>query len=263
MFAIALTAVLLCPQEPGKKPEPKKPPESKVSESKTPESKIKVWDDKQAKAAVAIFKKASKTKRGKKLSMAQRMENVDKLAEGRNNQLVKPLAEVVVKDRAITIKRAAAKALGHQPEKTARAAIIKLLGDKKNRLDPQVKAELVVALDKSGYQAKDWKLLERLFGTEFSEKRSKLQKNIFILAKNHREKQALNLLCEHIGEPGLDIVDVDGGSNPPAEYWKARWHAWRVWREDAKAAMFEITGQRFSTKREAKIWIQKNRKKLR
>jgi hypothetical protein len=36
-----------------------------------------------------------------------------------------------------------------------------------------------------------------------------------------------------------------------------------VWREDVKATLLALTGQRFSTAEEARIWIKKNGAELR
>jgi hypothetical protein len=35
-----------------------------------------------------------------------------------------------------------------------------------------------------------------------------------------------------------------------------------VWRNDVKEALYQITGQRFVTGKEAKAWLAKNRSKL-
>ena len=78
------------------------------------------------------------------------------------------------------------------------------------------------------------------------------------MLKANKEKQAWKLVVEHIDEPYPE--EIDPLSNPPAEYWERRWKAWRIWRSDAKEALFAITGQRFSSKKEAKVWIRANGK---
>jgi hypothetical protein len=82
-----------------------------------------------------------------------------------------------------------------------------------------------------------------------------------VLAKNHKELEALDLLLENLDEPAP--ANVDDPSNPPAEYWEMRWKAWRSWRDDVKEALFAITGQRFNTSAEAREWLDKNLRELR
>ncbi len=64
------------------------------------------------------------------------------------------------------------------------------------------------------------------------------------------------MLLNHIDEPAP--VDVDAASNPPASYWEKRWKAWRLWRDDVKEALYALTGQRFSSGKEARTWIRVN-----
>lgn len=232
------------------------PPES--TKQAAPAVVVKTLTKAEAKAVVASFTTAAKDKDA---TLAQRLEAVEQLGKGSHDNLVKPLARVVRLEKALTVRRAAARALGHQPDKKARPAILKLLGDKKVTETPELGADLVHSLRTAGYErGKDWKVLEPLFEESFEEAYRARQKAIVELAADQIELESLDLLCRHLDEPAPS--DVDAASNPPAEYWEARWKSWRVWRTDVQAALLAITGQRFSTADEARTWIKANRKKL-
>ena len=87
-----------------------------------------------------------------------------------------------------------------------------------------------------------------------------VQKAIIELAGNQKELAAINLLLQHMDEP--QPVFVDDPNNPPADYWERRWNNWEVWRLAVRETLYQITGQRFTKSKEARSWIQKNRRKL-
>ncbi len=249
MTSAVLCLVLLC-QSPATRP-PAKP------QGATPA--VSVWTDSQTRTLLRTHKKGLQANR-RKASMKQRMEAVEALAKGRNKLLVKPLAHVTRHDPAVTIQCSAATALGYQPAKQARTAILALLRSERMEKQPQVLANLVDALGRAGFKPSDWPMLEKLFGREFHKNRVRLQKNIIRLAKSNMVKASLDLLCTHLDEPIPEDVDIL--ANPPKEYWEQRWKAWQVWREDVKGALLAITGHRFSTGKEARVWIRKNAHKI-
>jgi len=213
--------------------------------------KVKKLSDQEARTAVAAFKKSA---RDKKARLTQRVEAVQNLGAGSHKLLVKPLAQTVQKGRSMTVRKKAAELLGHQPPVEARRMIVRLIDAED--LPPEVLAALIRSLSSAGYTSRDWKHIEDLFDRDFNEKYTAVQKAILELVTTHVEKQAWKLLVEHIDEPYPE--EIEPLSNPPAEYWERRWKAWRVWRSDAREALFVITGQRFSSKDEAKTWIDEN-----
>jgi hypothetical protein len=251
MSALCLSLLVVF-QEP---PPPEPPPAPPVV---APAATVEEWTDEQAKAAVGEFRRQMK---GKRLELRDRVEAIERIAKGRNDALVRPLAETVADDGPITVRKLAADALGNQPAQHARPAILRLLRDSNLHKLPQIQASLVAALDRVGYEAKDWSAIDGLFERGYEQERVPLQKCLIQLVANNKEKKALDLLLDHLGEPIPE--NVDDPANPPAEYWEARWKAWQVWREDVKTALFEITGQRFSTPKEAKVWLKKNGDKIR
>ena len=230
-------------------------PQDPPVEALAAEAVVKPLSDREARTVVATFKKSA---RDKEARLAQRVKAVQALGKGRHKLLVKPLATAARKDPSMTVRKTAAQLLGHQPEKEARRALLKLIEGKDR--PPEVLAPLITSLSSAGYQSRDWKKLEDLFALDFNEKYTAVQQAILKLVTAHKEKKAWKLLIEHIDEPAP--VEIEPLSNPPAEYWERRWKAWRVWRSDAKEALFVITGQRFSSKQEAKAWIRENGAKV-
>lgn len=251
MLALALGASLLL-QDP-------QPPKNPPAEP-TPAAEREVvpdWDKKTARSKVKEFEKRLK---GRKVSLKSRMDALEILAGGRSDQLVKPISNLMLKDDSLLVCVRAAEVLAQQPEKAAKPTICRLLATEKFDKKPAVQAALVRALSGCGYASRDWQTLDGLFDKDFGPERTDLQKAILRLVIEHEELQALDFLVEHIGEPMPD--NPDDPLNPPAEYWERRWKAWEVWKEDVKAAMLKLTGQRFSTRKEAKVWLKRNRSKL-
>lgn len=246
----ALFAVVLGVQDPEPKPQdPATPPAQPVAPS------IEDWDDPRVKSELKDF-----TAKIKSNVLRERLEAVTRLASGRNAKLIPPLATVVTRDRALTVRKAAAEALGNQPEREAKAAVLRLLGTDLHEV-PEVQAVLVSALSRLGYQRKrDWEAISGLFERDYGENRMALQRAILALVKEHRELEAIDLLVRNLGEPAPE--NVDDASNPPAEYWERRWKSWQSWRADVKEALLALTGQQFSTAKEAKDWLRENRAKL-
>jgi hypothetical protein len=211
------------------------------------------WTDAEARTALAEFKKAAAVKQAK---LTDRLAAVEALALGSHKSLVRPLADLVRLDDAVTVRKAAAKALAHQPAKDARPAVLRLLADKSVEANGPVATVVVQTLARLGYEPADWKLLENLFRNDYAEEFVPLQQAILVLAKEAKELAALDLLLEHLDEP--IPADEHSPSNPPAEWWEKRWKAWRVWRADVGDALFAITGQRFTTAAEARAWLRKN-----
>jgi hypothetical protein len=244
MLAALLTGVILWQEPPtGPPKEPAPPPSGQT---------IETWDDKKAKSAVEDFNKALKGA----ASMAQRTKALELVAAGSSKLLVKPLAQVVETDRSVVIRKQAAALLANQPAGEANATIVRLV--KSPRLDayPTVQAELVRGLARCAYQPKQWSDIGELFERTYHLERVPLQEAILDLVIAAKELQAMPLLLRNLDEPVPE--NVDAADNPPAEYWRARWESWAVWRPKVKEALFALTGQRFSTAAEAKAWLKKN-----
>lgn len=246
----ALLAGLLLWQEP--KP-PEKPPDQAPTPAPAPAPKaVEVWDDKAAKAAVDEWTKQWKVA----ANMAQKTRALDVFAGGSNKLLVKPLAQVVETEKLIVVRKRAAELLANQPAPDSNTAIRKLLKNARVGSYPPVMAELVRGLARCGYDASQWSDLGDLFERDYHTERVPVQEAILDLVVQHKEVQAVPMLLRNLDEPTPG--SVDDASNPPAEYWEARWKSWSAWRGKVKDALFAVTGQRFSTAAEAKAWLKKN-----
>ncbi len=242
MLTAALTVLLGCQEPPPPAPAPVQSPVPVVAD----------WNDKQAKEAIAAFKQATKGNAG----LADRLRAVEALAQGRHEDLVPPLATTVQADKSLAVRRRAAEVLGQQPAKAANPVIVKLLKHGSVTSQPELQGDLVRGLGKAGYTPRQWREIDGLFDREYGEQRVVLQEAILDLVIQHKETQAIDMLLRNLDEPAP--ANVDDPSNPPAEYWEARWKSWRVWRTKVKDALFALTGQRFSTSAEAKEWLKKN-----
>lgn len=246
MLATALVYCLLWQD-----PEPPQP--ARPSEAEPAEAAVVELTDAEARAAVADFREAV---RGRDVSMADRMRAVEALAGRAHEKLVPPLAEFVLKDESVVLRKRAVELLAVQPDKQAGRALHKLMRVESLKDDPPVHAALIRAWSAAGYEPRHWDEIDDEFGRDYAAERVPVQEAILHLVTAHKEKQAVDMLLENLDEP--IPVDVDSPTNPPAEYWEKRWKAWKVWREQVKEALFAITGQRFSTSAEARAWIRKN-----
>lgn len=255
MFALALTLAMAL-QEPSPPPPPPAEAEKPAAQQAepAPPKQVPPYSDKDAKDAVKSFVKTAKTAS----SMAERTKALDELGKGSHKLLVKPLADVVVGDKSLVVRKHAAQLLAMQPASEVTPVLLKLLADGGLKDKPTVQADLVRALCLTGYQKKHWAQLAGLFERNYAADCVPLHEAILDLVTQHKEQQAVELLLRNMDEPVPE--NVDAGENPPKEYWEARWKAWKSWRGKVKDAMFALTGQRFSSAKEAEAWLRKNGK---
>ena len=255
MLAIALVGVLLFqdPAPSGGTPPKVEAGKSSDSSQSSSSKKLETWPDKDARAKVKAFEKALKPK---KVSMPERKEALEQLAGGVSLHLIKPLQQFIEKDTSVVLKRQAVEMLADQPKDRARPVILKLLKNATVTANPQVQASLITALSNAGYSSEDWQEIDGVLESDYDTERVPVHEAVLDLVAKHKESKAIPMLLRNLDEPSPK--DVDGGANPPAEYWKARWHSWAAWKGRVKDALFAITGQKFSTAAEAKAWLLKN-----
>ncbi len=239
---------LLSWQDPPPVPPPSDAPPAPAAKPRV----LEVLDDKVAKQVAAELEKAV----GGSASMAAKNRALDRVAGSSHALLLKPLANIVEKDKSIVIRGRAAVLLRDQPKPDALDTIRKLLKSSKVQGQPGVLAELVRGMSQCGYEPKQWAEIASLFEVDYKTERVTLQEALLELITTHKEKQAIDLLLRNLDEPTPE--NVHDADNPPQEYWEARWKAWSVWKSKVKDALFAITGQRFSTASEATAWLQKN-----
>jgi hypothetical protein len=254
LAVVGLFALQVAPPQVGQDQGQQKSKSSSNESSSTTSSET--WPDRLAKQKVKAFEKAVKPK---KVSMADRKRALGELKGGISRHLIKPLQRFIEKDSSIVLKREAVAMLALQEDKPAKKAVVKLLGNARVTGNPQVQAALIRALGEVGYTAKDWKIIDDVFESDYDNERIPVHEAILELVRDHKEKQAVKLLLNNMDEP--NAANVDAADNPPREYWKARWHAWTAWKSKVKEAMKAITGQDFASAPEARAWLKKNRLK--
>ena len=195
-----------------------------------------------------------------KAPLADRVAALEALVVGTHEALVPALDKIVRADGAMVVRKKAAEALAWQPQDKAYGAVTRLLDDGNIGRATELLEPLVKALARVGYQAKNWRRIETIFRAGYATNRIGLQRAIIQLVGQHKEKQALAMLLENYDEPVP--TDPHGASNPPVEYWEARWKAWKTWREDVKTAVQSITGQKFASAEEARVWLRANGAKI-
>jgi len=253
MFSLAISLALAW-QDPASNP-PKPTPVPAAAPAAAPSAaSVRTWDDKTTKAAIDEFTKVMKGTP----SMLEKSRALDQLAGGSNVQLLKPLADVVEKDKSIVVRKRAAELIVNQPEKEANATLRALLKNPKVMATPQVCAQIVRGIANCGYEGKQWPEIEPLFERSYTTDCLSLHDAILDLATKHAERAALPLLLRNLDEPAPR--DEHAADNPPKEYWEARWKAWSAWKARVKNALFAITGQRFNTVAEAEAWLKNNPK---
>ena len=249
MLAIVLVGALFCQD-----PMPKVVKDSDVKSGQQSSSKtLETWPDKLARQKIKAFQKTLKPK---KVSMVVRKNALDTLKGGVNQNLIKPLQQFIEKDSSIVLKKQAVAMLADQNEKRTKPVLLKLMKNSRVTANPQVEASLLNALRENGYAAEDWKAIKDMLESDYDNKRIPVHEALIELVTKHKEVQAIPMLLRNLDEPIPENVDV--ANNPPVEYWKARWHAWAIWKGKVKEALFAITGQKFSTAKEAKLWLKQN-----
>lgn len=257
---LPLPLLLDAPQDPppASRPtaDPKQDPKQDSDAGVRPDA-ARAIEDKEAKELVSEYKKNA----GRKSDLRTRLEAVNKLARYRNDLFINPLVHTVRTDKAQSVRKAAAEALGSQPPRRARAALTALLNGVDIEGEPGVAAGVIRAFDRCCYDSRDWERFEKMFQKVLTAKEvADPQQAILELAGNQKELKAIDFLLEHIDPPEPEWVDDP--NNPPASYWEARWANWSKWKGQVKEALFQITGQRFNSKKEAKEWLSKNRQQL-
>lgn len=244
-------------------PEPPKPPESRPAggaeqppseggrADQQPKPAVVALDDDAAKTALKTFKEGTWSKK----PLVDRMLAVEQLAAGSHPLIARELNNLMLRERDKVIQVVAARSLAMQPEREAQRYLLAALNSAKLTDDEDLCVELLKGLMLTGYRDRDLRMLEGFF----RKGPPRITKVVAQLFGKHKEKGAVKLLIEHLDEPAP--ANVDDPSNPPASYWEERWRAWKVWVEDVRAALKEITGQTFADGKQAREWLKREGKK--
>jgi hypothetical protein len=212
---------------------------------------VRSVDDDTAKTAIKMFNEGTWSKK----PLVDKMLAVEQLASGAHSLIARELNNVMKKERDKIIKVVAARSLASQPERDAQRYLIAGLLDSRLIDDEDLCVELLNGLMQTGYRDRDVRMLESFF-RKGSPRVTKVVAQFF---GKHKERAVVKLLIEHLDEPAP--ANVDDPSNPPASYWEERWKAWKLWVEDVRLALREITGQTFENSKQAREWLKTEGKK--
>jgi hypothetical protein len=149
-----------------------------------------------------------------------------------------------------TVQITAVKVLSKYPDKEVQKAFRKAFANKQIRDDkPLLAAAVIEGMGTIGY-TKCWSDIESEFKKFRNMHVMKAAVRYFGMTK---EKRVAKMLCDHIEEPMP--ANVNSGSNPPSSYWKVRWEAWNNMKDDVVWALEQITGETFTTNKQARDWI--------
>jgi hypothetical protein len=149
-----------------------------------------------------------------------------------------------------SVQIAAVTILSRHKDKDVGSALRKLFSNKQVQDDKQaLHAHVILAMGSIGY-TKLWKEIESEFKRFRNKDVMKAAVRYFGMTK---EKRVAKMLCAHIEEPMPG--NVNSGTNPPASYWKVRWEAWNNMKDDVVWALEQITGETFTTNKQARDWV--------
>ena len=230
----------------------------------TPIGKARVLTNKEAKSLLKEIgpilrtkapKKKKKGRKGKKEApkdkgFLRRMEIIEKIEALQHPTLARVLENTILHDPTEIIRTKAAYALLAQPKKEAKAAALRLLGNKALRGKGSIQAPLIRILTRFGAPKKVWKGLQE----SFLDLGPLAQIAFLESVEARRDWDSVDLLLDHLDPPNPE--DVDAAHNPPAKYWERRWKAWKAFRPTLLKALEALFGRTFPSKKEAKTWIK-------
>ena len=243
------------PKPPAGKTEPNPAPGDKPGDKPgaTKEVPLKVLSDAEAAPLIEALKKAAKTRNG-----TEAMPALDAVG-GKTHKDFEPAllkllshlsADVAVRASACIAERASDKTAArlwaawlaaiNKERYDVRGAILAAMGQIGAKLDPKQYDEV----------ASVWKAAPNdavLIGIA----------NYFEKIKT--DKRPCRIFAEFLHEP-LQSGNVNDGSNPPAEYWKAKWNQWKNVTPSVQDALKAITGQIFNDTADAKAWFKAHEK---
>ena len=204
----------------------------------------------EAKARLAQFKKAFKTKDPIKQIEALN----DLVSKGRHPTMVPPLTKALNKSKSTDVREHAAYCLGRLGYAKAASPLLKAFQSKSNKGRGTVRQAAATALGLVADKPKFKKLAHRFRGGDRFDKCG-----LAMLAGYSKDLDAVGLLAEWINAP--EPVNPNSASNPPAEYWQARWKEWHYIKNQVRWSLWAITGCNFVNQDEARDWQKEQKKK--
>ncbi len=207
-------------------------------------------DKKKAKEALKSFGASFKNAKDPKERIAA-LGSLEKA--GCNDIFAKPVGKILLRDKDLHVRIAAAQFLGQLGHKSSKSVLVKVILDRKNRDE----MELLMAAGKSlGLCGKksNFKKLEN----DFVRGSSHVKRALVLSWGFSKDWHAIELLGQWIERPAP--ANPSSASNPPASYWQQRYREWRQIRKQVEWSLWSITGKVFYSKKEVKAFLKKNPK---
>ena len=213
--------------------------------------KLRTLTDAEVAPLLEGLKKALKAK-----VLSEAAPALDALAGVTHPDLEPALAKLLGHNLADVAGRAA-RAMGERAGEKTAATLWKAWSSPANERRVDVRAALLDAFAtmKAPLDPKQYAQVERLFTDAASPVAMDAVTRYFAAVAT--DKRPCKAFALWLDEPSP--ANVHDGSNPPKEWWEARWKLWTKTRPGAVAALKAITGQEFESSEQARAWFAANR----
>ena len=210
---------------------------------------MKILRDIEAAPLLDALKKAAKTR-----TSVEALPAIDAIAGTTHPEFETALGRLLG-HLSVDVAVRAASSMGERAGPKTGAALWKGWALPINEKRPAARVAILLALAKSGGRLDDkqYKEVEALWTLAASPESMIGVARYFEAQKT--DKRPCKAFSIFLDEPkaGSNVAD---GSNPPAEYWEARWKLWHAVKPATIDALKAITGQVFDTSEDAKAWFR-------
>jgi hypothetical protein len=240
------------PAKPDARPADGKPADGKPAEGQPAAAPaLRTLTDAEVAPLLEGLKKALKAK-----VLSEAAPALDALAGVTHPDLEPALGKLLGHNLADVAARAA-RAMGERAGEKTAATLWKAWASPANERRVDVRAALLDAFAtmKAPLDPKQYVQVERLFTDAASPIAMDAVTRYFTAVAT--DKRPCKAFAVWLDEPSP--ANVHDGTNPPKEWWEARWKLWTKTRPGAVAALKAITGQEFESSEQARAWFAANR----
>lgn len=230
------------PQAGGKEEE--KPKRKGAGDLEIPDAGTPIEDSRTARQEVALFEKGMRTAESnqRRIELLQRLGNYD------HPEILKAASKYLRhKDHPVAVAAAVACARQATAKDKAGNALLKQLKKDKR---PYVVCALLIGMGKLGFAHKTAvKEALKCYDRDTKETHKAAARYFGYI----KYKPAFKRLASHLDEPIPE--NPDDPTNPPASWWKERWHEWESNVKYTRWALAQLVpGETFDSEEEAKQW---------
>ena len=250
-IALLLSCIASAQEEPGKKD--KKPKKPKAGDIVFSQTAVKVEDASVARQHVTRFVKEFKANKKDVPAMVKSLQRLGKW----DHTLILGEAKKHIKHREFPVAVEAVRVCVSQTadtKKTGKALYAALKKEKRTN----VVCALIVGL---GILGRDDKFTKKECIKYFKRDTTESHKAAARYIGYIKDRESFRMLAERLDEPAPKRPDDP--TNPPASYWRERWHEWETNVPHVRWAMSQLVpGETFESTREAKEWARTEGRKF-